>query len=315
MTYRESKRSWAGPLWSAGFVLVVLVILALFMATGKTDRDEIGISYGGGPFEGRHFQRILDPGSPLTFLGWFDKLYTYPVTQRSYIISETEGDVIGKITAPSKNRIPVEFQVATYFRLNTDKLREFHELIGLKYQAWTETGWDEMLAESLFQQIQLGLAQESRKWNDNEIYADSASFSSIQTNVGRNLKDNVTQVLGDEYFCGVDFVPGQSCPDFTFVIKAVSLPADVVAEYEKNRASEIAVQTRRNEVEQRKAEADSINEINAALEEAGQNYVLLRAIEEGRITFWVVPSDTGLTLSSPTMTPPTTTPTTTTTVP
>lgn len=282
-------------------VIAVLVVgvLGFFLATAKTDRDVVGVVYGGGPFEGRHYQQTMEPGTGLTFVGWFDPVYRYPVTQRSYIISLTEGDVQAEVQAPTANRITAGFQVATYFRLNTDVLREFHEVVGLKYAAWTSEGWNRMLAESFKQQIEFAIAREAREWDDAELYADPAALTTIATNVGRNLKENVAQVLGGEYFCGVEFVPGEACPDFTFVIKAITLPPDIIASYEANRESAIAVQTKTNEVLQRQQEAESIRTLNEALEEAGEDYVLLRAIEEGQIDFWVIPSDTDLTLTTP----------------
>jgi hypothetical protein len=38
----------------------------------------VGISYGGGPIEGVHFQRVIQPGSRLFVNGLFDSLYLYP---------------------------------------------------------------------------------------------------------------------------------------------------------------------------------------------------------------------------------------------
>ncbi len=46
------------------------------------------LSYGGGPFEGNKFQKIVRPSSGLVLNGLFDKWYTYPVTQRNYIVSQ-----------------------------------------------------------------------------------------------------------------------------------------------------------------------------------------------------------------------------------
>ena len=37
-----------------------------------------GISYGGGVFEGPHFQRVIKPGHSLFFNGFMDSLYLYP---------------------------------------------------------------------------------------------------------------------------------------------------------------------------------------------------------------------------------------------
>jgi hypothetical protein len=285
-----------------GFILVA-GLAAFWLAMGKTDRDEIGVVYGGGPFEGRHFQQVMEPGSPLTFLGWFDPLFTYPVTQRSFIISETEGDLLATIDAASKDRVQVGFEVATYFKLNTDKVQKFHEVLGLKYGAWTDGGWRDLLQESFQQQIEFALQREARRWDVIDLYANEDALLTIQRNIGVSLKGNVEEVLGDEYFCGVEWEPGQPCSDFTFVVKSVTIPTGIAAEYERNRESQIAIQTRANEVEQRVLEADAIEALNEALEAAGQNYVLLRAIEEGNITFWVVPSDSGLTLNTPEITP------------
>lgn len=297
-TYQRQDRGFpivAVVLWVLGIVAVIGLGAFLF-ATDKTDRDVIGVNYGGGPFEGREFQRILEPGSPLTFVGWLDKTYKYPVTQRSFIISATEGDLLATLDAASKDRVKVEFEVATYFKLNTDKIQKFHEVLGLKYGAWTDQGWRDLLQESFQQQIEFALQREARRWDVIDLYASEEALITIQRNIGISLKSNVEDVLGDEYFCGVEWEPGTDCSDFTFVVKSVTPPPSIVAEYEKNRASQIAIQTKANEVEQRKLEAQAISELNEALEASGPSYVLLRAIEEGGIDFWVIPGETGLTL-------------------
>lgn len=141
--------------WVFVVVLGIVLVSTLVGSVRKTPRDKIGISYGGGPIEGQHFQRIVQPGSNLFVNGFADKLFLYPVTQRNYIISKRtdEGDVQGEdfVTAPSKDRIAIQFQAATYFKLNTDKLRKFHENIGLKYRAYTDDGFRRMLNASCTQ--------------------------------------------------------------------------------------------------------------------------------------------------------------------
>lgn len=279
-------------------------ILGALTGLKKTPRDEIGISYGGGPFEGQHFQGVIQPGHGLFENGMYDHLYLYPVTQRNYIISKnpTEGDrhEVDFIPAPSADRIEVDFEVATYFKLNTDKLREFHENIGLKYAAWTEDGWLQMLNDSFRQQIENSIQEEARKYPVTQIYSDPSTLATIQREVGTVLKERVTDVLGDEYFCGPTFIPGRGdCPDFGFVIKRVSIPANVVASYQAIKVSENQIQVRRNEVQQAKLQAEAIRELNQALAEAGDRYVMLKAVESGKVTFWVVPPGKGLDLQGP----------------
>lgn len=295
----EPRLGCVVPLVVGAFFVVVFSFVGL-TSMRKTPRDHIGISYGGGPIEGAHFQRIVEPGSGLFFNGLRDQLYLYPVTQRNYIISHnpSEGDVKAKdsITAPSKDRVNVEYETAVYFKLNTDKLRKFHEQIGLKFHAWEEEGWDQMLRQSFRQQIEVSLQRESRSYALADIFANRDTLAEIQNGIAQDLKGNVARILGDDYFCGPTYEPGGTCTDFRFAIKRVHLPGSVLEAYAANRTSEINVLTKQNEIKQRQAEAKAIEALNAALERAGDSYVLLKAIESGKVEFWVIPDGQGLTV-------------------
>lgn len=281
------------------FALLVVVVLALAAVPAvastlrKTPRDKVGISYGGGPFEGSHYQRTVEPGSALFVNGIGDELYLYPADQRNYIVSADD-----QVTAPTGDRVQVGFQVAVYYTLNTDRLREFHEQLGLRYQAYTSDGWDRLIDDTFRQQIETALQEQSRRHDVAELFGDADVLLDLQDEVEATLSERLERALGARFFCAPTFRPGRSCDDPTFVVKRIDIPTSVVDAFETNRTSAAAIETRENEVAQREAEARGIEALTAALEAAGDDYVLLKAIESGQITFWVLP-DGGVSITAP----------------
>jgi len=301
------RRSW--PARSAALIVVgVLVLLALLPVFAssfkKTPRDRVGISYGGGVFEGTHFQRVVSPGSSLFFNGFADKLFLYPAGQRNYIISKAKDEGATKradfVTAPTRDRVQVDYQVAVYYKLNTDQLRQFHEQIGLRYAAYTDGGWDRLIQDTFRQQIESALQEQTRRYDVADIYGNAERLITIQNDVQRAMSERLKAALGRDFFCAPTFRPGGECDAPTFLVKKIDIPASVVKAFEDNRTSQVAILTNQNIVQQRAAEAQAVEQLQGVLSgSAGTNYVLLKAIESGKITFWVLPNDSGLTLQSP----------------
>jgi hypothetical protein len=286
-------------------VLVVILLLAFGPAfvsgLKKTPRNMIGISYGGGPFESAHFQRIVKPGSALFFNGWYDPLYLYPADEQNYIISKNPrvGAVRGvdSILAPTSDRVPLTFQAAIYFKLNTDLLRQFHEQLGLQYKAYTSTGWNNLLQDTFRQQVENAIQQQTRRYTVAQLYGNGANLVQLQDAVQTNLAQRLITALGAPFFCSPLFKPGEPCQPPTFIVKQIDVPAPVVNAFQAVRTSAIQIQVLQNQVLQREAEAQGIAALNKQLSIAGMNYVLLKAIESGSINFWVLPSNAGVTLA------------------
>ena len=191
----------------------------------------------------------------------------------------------------------VEYQIATYFKLNTDRLRDFHEQLGLRYKAYTSAGWNNLITNTFRQQIENALQQETRRYNVGDIYGNELVLLRLQKNVQATLSRKLFAALGEQYFCGPTFKPGGKCSEVTFVIKKVDLPKSVVASFEAQRNSEIAIITEENNTKKRAQEAAGIADLqNAGV--SGADYVLLKAIEAGNIKFWVLPSGNGVTLQT-----------------
>jgi hypothetical protein len=295
-----------------GAVIAAWLLFSLVFAWpfAKVPNGYVGLSYGGGIFEGQHFQGEKSGPTGLFINGWGDHLYLYPTTQRNYIISQNadEGDrgVQDSITALDADGVPVQYEMAVYFKLNLDKLQEFHQNIGLKYHAWCDggalncsDGWERMLNDSFRQQLENSLQKVTRDYHT-DAFLQTQTLTDIQTQVASSLKENVAGVLGDDYFCGPAYVPGQNvCPDFQLVLKKPTLPQEVVDRYNEVQQSLIEIQTKQNEVKQAELESQAIEKRQKALEQCGQVCVLYDAVHAGDIKFWVIPGGTGLNIQAP----------------
>jgi hypothetical protein len=291
--------------------LIAVVAVILLLAFGpafvaglkKTPRNMIGISYGGGPFESAHFQRIVQPGSALFFNGWYDPLYLYPVDQQNYIISKNPrvGAVRGvdSILAPTSDRVPLTFQAAIFFKLNTGLLRQFHEQLGLQYKAYTSSGWNNLLQDTFRQQVENAIQEQTRRYDVSQLYGNATNLVQLQNAVQTSLSQRLISALGEPYFCSPSYKPGGVCNPPTFIVKQIDVPGPVVAAFQAVRTSAIQIQVLQNQVLQRKAEAEGIAALNTQLRIAGYNYVLLKAIESGSIQFWVLNGTTGLNIGAP----------------
>src|SRR5437773_2353560 len=120
--------------------IVFLVVVGMFICGFKSvPVDKVALHYTGGPIQGQHFKEVVQPGTGTRFYGLLESLYELPSTQRNYIISKNpdEGDIHKSdfIAAPSLDKVEIDWEIATYFKLNTDPpvVRKFFEQICLKY--------------------------------------------------------------------------------------------------------------------------------------------------------------------------------------
>jgi hypothetical protein len=293
-----------------GYQWLLIILLALYLVAisplpifggkggsagfRKTPKNMIGISYGGGPIESAHFQRIVQPGSKLFFNGLFDSLYLYPADEQNYIVSlnPRQGAVRGKdsIIAPTSDRVALTYQVAIYFKLNTDLLRQFHEQLGLQYAAYTSSGWNNLLQDTFRQNIENAVQEQTRRFSVSELYGNSQNLIQFQRTVQDDFGARLVSALGAPYFCSPNFEPKKPCGEPTFIVKQIDIPQVVGNAFVNERAAQI-------QVAQRASESAGIKDLQSSgINLDGQSYALIKAIESGAVTFWVVPQGTGLNL-------------------
>lgn len=304
----------------------IAVALILFLGVGslvahplrKTEADAIALSYGGGPFEGKQFQKSVNPGSGLVFNGWFDNWYTYPVTQRDYIVSNAaDGDrgVADVIGCADKNNVNQNVELAVAFKLNANKIRGFHERVGLKFHAWNGgeyqggVGWDKLLNNTFRKPLEIAAREACRQFTTDELRSGEGVLTNMSSIVGKNLKESVNRFLGDEYFCGPNFQLGkEDCPEFELVVTSVT-PVDyktIDKSYNDQKVSENKITTARNDGEAKRVAADSEKVAKDALAPALTpeylRYLEIQAMQKcataEKCTLVITPSNTGVNINT-----------------
>ena len=187
-----------------GLVLFVILIIVLFniFNFASTDTNRIGLHYGGGVVEAKKFKSIIPPGSTNKLIGPGDTLYTYPIDQRSYIIGGdgADTDAADEVTVVSKDNVRLGVRVQVYFTLNRDQdvIKSFHERIGLKTEAYEESGWNDMLQSYFRPQIDRALAAVATNYAWAELYNNEAKKSAFQTAAAKEFTRLLPAAVGGD---------------------------------------------------------------------------------------------------------------------
>ncbi|MFA5558161.1 MAG: SPFH domain-containing protein [Methanofastidiosum sp.] len=283
-----------------GFFAFIVIFCAIFIpsyyygaCTDVAPMDKHSLVYASGPLDTRDFIKQVAPGAGRFYVGNLNKSYMYPATERTYIISKTgEGDTGTPdfLTAKSKDGNQLEIQVAITFHLLPDNLRQFHEKLGLKYEAWNENGWDLMLSERVRQPIKASFQEEAKKYTAIEAISEKGMMN-IADAVGAVIQREIDSYMGGHYIeigdlSLIDIDVNATVQ--TAVENVVKTQQDILAAQNRKEAAEIDAQA--NEILRKSLQG-----------EGGMTAVLQKAVESGKVTFWVLPSD--MQLVAPTITP------------
>jgi hypothetical protein len=278
-------------------VLAAAAALVLGGACGLegSETNEIGLVYSGGWIEDKEFKEFLPAGSTNKATGFGSKTYRYRIDQRSYR-ADAKGN--GADTQPAvvvsndDQRLRVDYQL--YFKLNQDEkiLRKFHENIGVKTQAWTDDGWKQMLRDYFEPQIERSLEAAALGFNWRDLYASEEARVAYQNDAIGRIKAAITDVIGDDYFCGPSYTgKGSTCGDFTMTVgKPEPVNEALVAAIEAEQTNVAATQAQEQKNAQTRAELDAERELVALY--GAQGALLREAIRSGKVqTFIVDPND------------------------
>jgi uncharacterized membrane protein YqiK len=288
-----------------GIVLVVIVIIVLanIFNFASTDTNRIGLHYGGGVVEAKKFKSIIPPGSTNKLIGPGDTLYTYPIDQRSYIIGgdAADTDAADEVTVVSKDNVRLGVRVQVYFTLNRDKdvIKSFHERIGLKTEAYEESGWNDMLQSYFRPQIDRALAAVATNYGWAELYNNESKKATFQTAAAQEFTRLLPAAVGGDYFCGPSYNGSNDCGELSFTIqKPTPLDKGIIDGLEAKQRAELAKATQEQKNQQVNVELQSVKQQVAML--GAQGYLLKTAIESGKIQFMVIPQNGNVSIPVPT---------------
>lgn len=266
-------------------VTLVLVALISWMAATVTapNPDQRGIVYNAGPFSETEFSNCVAPGGR----DWAmptDQSFVYPAGQRTAMFDGDGKDAdFPAFGVTSKN--PVQLSVsgmATYeLTSDCDKLREFHERIGLKFKE----EWARLTEQYIKQPLNRAITEATQGFTWEELYNDPAKKVEWEKKVSQLLPVYVNQVTGGDYF----------------TINSVTLQKPLVSAEMQNSVdrTQQAIQDNKAQTERNATITTELTSIQALVAVLGvDGYNTYSAIKNGKVSILPLPS--GVPLSIPT---------------
>lgn len=297
---------------------IIIAVLTLFVfssvAVGCTianaKSDEFTVCRNGGPFDNNNIRSILPPGEHSNNEGVSTTCYSFPANTRIYTASGDRGADGRSLSCTTSDAVQMKIAVSVRFTLNTESneiiRKEFNEVLS-RYEAWDDTGWDNMLRDTIRRELDARVEQLCRQHTGRDLATGEDALSEVRDALKDGLGNDINDNVGVRLFCGPGVPYGSDdCPPLnvsvTRIVAAEAQTRDafesLVREEAETRAAEQRIQTA-------DAEAQAIEAQAQAAAEAGGNYVNLQLIQmcaehpDACPTLWVLPSDGGVTVTNP----------------
>jgi len=268
---------------AASAVLVVAVSASGCSVSVPPDRT--GLEYNAGPLSSTEFD---DCGDGRIWHGPGDKVFTYPIGQRTYRFGE-DGDT-DTMKVVSKDNLELTVEGVATFSLNgaCRTLRKFHEEIGLKYEAYEDDGWAEMLGVYIGAPLDRALDQVSKKYKWIDLYSNPEVKKSWEDEVGTAVAAQVNATAGDSYFCSPAYTDKGECGSFLLTLQQPTPPENVRTSLAAAQQAVQDDQTQTNRNKQIKTELKALRDLVKVLGPNGA--ILYQAIKDGRVKVVPVPA-------------------------
>lgn len=260
-------------------VPVALATTALTLTActiADTAPDEQALRYNHGLTNAQTFEKCVSP-SMKEFSSPTDAVYTYPAGQRVYnfIAQNGDGDPFEVVT---KDGISLKVEGATRFTLtdDCDRLKQFHEKIGIKTEAYTPDGWVKFLNIYLRAPINRALTDATQNLGWQDIYSNPQAKAKWEKQVSELLPKYVEQTIGGDYL-----------ENFSVTLQKPTLPDELEKALQATQVATQNAAAQKQQNEAVKTELESIRALVAVLGPDGYN--VYQAIKSGKIQVMPIP--------------------------
>ncbi len=268
------------------FIAIVLLVVAVPALSGffggydRTTGGEVAVIRNGGMLDNNKIRQVIDPGSGLTWTGWWSHAHKYPAQQRFYTItSNGNGDRAGVdvVTVPSADGVNMGIEGTLYFGLNLDHatLRKFDDKFGTRkftgadgktrYAYESDEGWSAFLDQIVRPVIDNDLRTQVNSFKCAELVSscalvqnnsagsqqpstqpqsNNANIAKVQNAINTSLEQDLEQTLGAPFLTNLHFN-----------LARVTLPESVQEAVDRAQAAFAAVSEAQAKVAQARAEA------------------------------------------------------------
>lgn len=265
-------------------VALAVAIPAIIGAIGgftKTNGGEVAVVRNGGWLDDNKIREVIDPGSSVTWSGWWSVVHRYPAQQRFYTITSTgNGDRTGVdvVTVPSSDGVNMGIEGTFYFNLNLDHnvlmefdnkfgTRQFRGADGTMRNAWDgDEGWSSFLDQIIRPVIDNDLREQVNSFRCSELVSSCAlvqnqggnkpqpaggqssngNIAKVQNAINTSLQQDIRNTLGGDYLTNIHFN-----------LSRVTLPESVQAAVDKAQAAYAQVSESQARVSQAQADAQA----------------------------------------------------------
>lgn len=270
--------------------LLAATLLAIAgCSTYTTGPDEVAIHQDGGPIAGKSIKGCQDPGVK-EYDNFADAHFSYPSRQVTWDFTNAEKGEADPVSVTDSEGVTLHVPGITTFSLNIEceNLKEFHRRIGLKYEAYTKEGWNDMLRAYMGNPLEKALDQASQRYTWRELLQDEKVRDEWEAEVGKLARGYAQDQAGADYFCSPTYTGDGECGDFALTLQKPILP-ESISDALAQTAAEIELKNQAENAQERiDVEAESLKALVDVL--GPEAAVLYQAIKEGQVNVVPVPA-------------------------